>query len=214
MPGRGALIVLEGCDRVGKTTQASKLLEKLQHRGIPTQLLKFPDRSTSTGQIINSYLTRKMDLPDKTVHLLFSANRWESEPQMKKLLNSGVTLIVDRYSHSGVAFSAAKNEMSIHWCYQPEIGLPKPDLVLFLTLNETAISKRSGFGDERYENSEFLKKVASNFQRLKDDAWKIIDADKDIETLNKELLLHVEKVIESVKDTHLSYFDPIAMNNL
>ncbi|GLH10979.1 Stomatin-like protein 2 [Gryllus bimaculatus] len=170
MPGRGALIVLEGCDRVGKTTQASKLLEKLQHRGIPSQLLKFPDRSTSTGQIINSYLTRKMDLPDKTVHLLFSANRWESEPQMKKLLNSGVTLIVDRYSHSGVAFSAAKNEMSIHWCYQPEIGLPKPDL--------------------------------------------IIDADKDIETLNKELLLHVEKVIESVKDAHLSYFDLIAMNNL
>lgn len=70
---------------------------------------------------------------------------------MEKLLNDGVTLIVDRYSFSGVAFSAAKG-LDFDWCKAPEKGLLKPDLVLFLQLSTAAIEKRGGFGDERYAN--------------------------------------------------------------
>jgi dTMP kinase len=42
------------------------------------QQWNFPDRvNTSTGGIVNSYLTHEVDLPPEAVHLLFSANRWE-----------------------------------------------------------------------------------------------------------------------------------------
>uniref|UniRef100_A0A8D8LMD0 Thymidylate kinase n=1 Tax=Cacopsylla melanoneura TaxID=428564 RepID=A0A8D8LMD0_9HEMI len=179
---RGAFIVFEGCDRSGKTTQ-KKIVDYLNEHNVPSQFVNFPDRTTSTGQIINDYLRKKIELSDQAAHLIFSANRWEREPSLTKLINQGTTVICDRYSFSGVAFSAAKEGMDISWCFAPEKGLPKPDAVLLFSLNEEALSKREGFGDERYEVSDFQKKVAENFNKIKDNSWIDIDADKDIESL-------------------------------
>ena len=47
---RGALIVFEGCDRSGKTTQVTKLVERLNKAGKPAVMMRFPDRTTSIGQ--------------------------------------------------------------------------------------------------------------------------------------------------------------------
>lgn len=80
---RGALIVFEGVDRCGKTTQTKRLYEYLQLQGVPAELMRFPDRTTITGKIINSYLTNGVDLDDRAIHLLFSANRWEAAKEMK-----------------------------------------------------------------------------------------------------------------------------------
>lgn len=41
--------------------------------------INLTDRSTATGKIIDDYLSKKKDLPDQAVHLLFTANRWENE---------------------------------------------------------------------------------------------------------------------------------------
>lgn len=105
---RGALIVLEGCDRSGKTTQCRKLVESLKNKQILAETMSFPDRTTVTGKLITEYLINKTDLSDKTIHLLFSANRWELAKKMERMLHDGITLIIDRYAYSGVAFSAAK----------------------------------------------------------------------------------------------------------
>ena len=106
--GRGSLIVFEGCDRSGKTTQVRRLVERLNREGRPAKMMRFPDRTTGIGSIIHSYLTCTKELDDHAVHLLFSANRWELEQQIVNTLTEGTTLIIDRYAFSGVAFSAAK----------------------------------------------------------------------------------------------------------
>ena len=105
---RGSLIVFEGCDRSGKTTQVSKLVEKLNKEGKPAKMMRFPDRTTGIGSIINSYLTCNKELDDHAVHLLFSANRWELEQEIMTTLKAGPHVIIDSYAYSGVAFSAAK----------------------------------------------------------------------------------------------------------
>ena len=108
---RGSLIVFEGCDRSGKTTQVTKLVEKLNQEGKPAKnakMMRFPDRTTVIGSIINSYLTCTKELDDHAVHLLFSANRWELEQEIMTTLKAGTHVIIDRYAYSGVAFSAAK----------------------------------------------------------------------------------------------------------
>ncbi|THG14065.1 hypothetical protein TEA_017315 [Camellia sinensis var. sinensis] len=103
---------------------------------------RFPDRNTGVGQMISSYLANKSELDDHAIHLLFSANRWEKRfvsmshalcyvlllqrSLMENKLRSGTTLIVDRYSFSGVAFSSAKG-LDIEWCKAPEMGLLSPD---------------------------------------------------------------------------------------
>lgn len=48
---RGALIVLEGCDRAGKTTQCKALVERLTKNNLNVKFLNFPNRSTSSGKI-------------------------------------------------------------------------------------------------------------------------------------------------------------------
>lgn len=169
---RGAFIVLEGCDRAGKTTQCKHLgnwmtallryfwsfiffvsifvgaVKSLMAKGHKAQYMNFPDRTTESGKKINAYLTNQKEFAHKDIHLLFTENRWEAKDKMEQLLRDGVTLIVDRYSYSGVAFSAAKG-LDIEWCKEAENGLLKPDLVLMLNMTAEAITKRGEFGKER-----------------------------------------------------------------
>ncbi|CAH1781094.1 unnamed protein product [Owenia fusiformis] len=197
---RGALIVFEGCDRCGKTTQCKKLVDALNRDGGKAEFMRFPERSTAIGQTISGYLEKKSELEDHAVHLLFSANRWELVPKMLRLLNSGTTLIVDRYAYSGVAFTGAKPGFDLQWCKQPDVGLPKPDQVLYLTLSPEEASKRAAFGTERYENTEFQERVAKNFEILKEHDWKIVNAGKSIEDLHGEIKSIVTQTVESSKD--------------
>lgn len=74
---RGALIVLEGLDRCGKTSQSSRLVNYLNGLGHSVESCRFPDRNTGVGQMISAYLSNKSQLDDRAIHLLFSANRWE-----------------------------------------------------------------------------------------------------------------------------------------
>ncbi|GLV41864.1 uncharacterized protein CBL_13596 [Carabus blaptoides fortunei] len=175
---RGALIVLEGCDRSGKSTQCKKLVASLREQNILVEMMSFPDRTTATGKLITDYLLKKIELNDRTIHLLFSSNRWELALKMEEKLHSGITLIIDRYAYSGVAYSAIKSKMELDWCKQSDVGLPKPDLVFLLTLSSEALAKRPGYGDERYEQIITQQLVAEMYLKLADDCWKIIDADE------------------------------------
>ncbi|BES89451.1 unnamed protein product [Nesidiocoris tenuis] len=203
--GRGAFIVLEGCDRAGKSTQCRLLVEKLKDSNIPAELVVFPDRSTPIGQVISEYLKKEVQLPDQAIHLLFTANRWERAEEIKSKLEKGCTLIVDRYSYSGVAYSSAKEKKtsSFQWYKNPEEGLPKPDAVFYLNLEPEIIAERKGFGGERYESAQFQKDVAECFKKLNDGSWKIVDADKLIEDLTTELYSYVTEIVRLSKDKPL-----------
>ncbi|CAN1127642.1 Thymidylate kinase [Linum perenne] len=183
---RGALIVLEGLDRSGKTLQSARLVSYLEGTGHSAELWRFPDRTTSVGQMISAYLSNESQLDDRTIHLLFSANRWEKRSLMESKLRSGTTLIVDRYSYSGVAFSSAKG-LDLEWCKAPEFGLLAPDLVLYLDIPPEKAAERGGYGGERYEQLEFQKKVAECYHALHDCSWKMINACQPIEDIEKQL---------------------------
>ncbi|KAL9640096.1 MAG: hypothetical protein Q9204_000848 [Flavoplaca sp. TL-2023a] len=165
---RGALIVIEGLDRAGKSTQCEKLVQFLEKDGRLVKHMRFPNRSTPIGKTIDSYLKGETQQDDHVIHLLFSANRWEAAPQIIKDINAGTTIVIDRYYYSGAVYSAAKNNpnLSLEWAIQPEVGLPKPDLCIFLDISPTDAAVRGGFGNERYETSDMQKRVRSLFQEL------------------------------------------------
>ncbi|KAM9482827.1 thymidylate kinase isoform 1-T2 [Clarias gariepinus] len=201
---RGALIVLEGVDKAGKTTQCRKLCNALKETGKSVEMMRFPDRTTQIGQLISSYLEKKNNLEDHTVHLLFSANRWELVPSMKKMLEQGITLVVDRYAFSGVAFTSAKPDFSLEWCKHPDVGLPKPDLVIFLQLNHSVAAQRGEFGVERYETSAFQRTVQQRFEQLMKDPsvnWKVIDADRSIEAVHNDIKVLSQNTINMCENT-------------
>jgi hypothetical protein len=51
--------------------------------------------------------------------------------------------------------------MNFSWCKSPDVGLPRPDLVCFLSVSEQAALARADFGTERYEKIEFQNKVST-----------------------------------------------------
>eukprot|EP01095_Lingulamoeba_sp_RSL-Kostka_P004826 TRINITY_DN1604_c0_g1_i1.p1 TRINITY_DN1604_c0_g1~~TRINITY_DN1604_c0_g1_i1.p1 ORF type:complete len:232 (-),score=71.35 TRINITY_DN1604_c0_g1_i1:13-708(-) len=214
MTNRGAFIVLEGLDRAGKSTQTKLLFERLS-KEYDTRQYRFPDRTTSIGQNINAFLQEKLDLSDEVIHLLYSANRWEKNNEIKTLLNQGYTVICDRYAYSGVVFSIAKG-MDIDWCKGTDKGLVEPDHVFFLTISDNEAINRPGFGEERYETTEFQKKVRKAYTDLisyddnqdndnneNDDKWIYINANRSIEEISDELYEKSLNIIEKVKNNPL-----------
>ncbi|KAI8988305.1 thymidylate kinase-domain-containing protein [Mycotypha africana] len=170
---RGLFIVVEGCDRSGKSTQCANLVSNLTKSGIDAELIKFPDRTTQTGKMIDNYLQQKSELDDHAIHLLFSANRWEAMQAIHdKIVHQRKTLVVDRYAFSGVAFSSAKG-LDSNWCRHSDVGLLSPDIVLFLDLPIDEAEKRGGFGEERYEKKELQIRVREEFMKLEDKNWKV-----------------------------------------
>ncbi|KAF9362284.1 hypothetical protein BGX34_006468 [Mortierella sp. NVP85] len=210
---RGRFILLEGCDRAGKTTQCAKLVAALQAKGHSVELCKFPDRTTTIGQMIHAYLTNAKELDDRAIHLLFSANRWEAMQTMKKKLLAGTHLVVDRYAYSGVAFSTAKG-LDLTWCKDPDRGLIRPDLTFFLDLPTSEAEKRGGFGAERYEKRELQEKVRQVFLQLKGKEWVIIDAQKSAETMHDEILSQTEDKIRIAKDVHRTETEDVLLEDM
>ncbi|KAL4570098.1 hypothetical protein LXL04_025749 [Taraxacum kok-saghyz] len=160
IPSRTGLLKLASCfllakglDRSGKTSQSGRLLSYLNSVGYPVESWRFPDRDTAVGKMISSYLTN------------------QSQSLMEAKLKSGTSLIIDRYSYSGVAFSSAKG-LDIQWCKAPEVGLLAPDLVMYLNIPPEKAAERGGYGGERYEQLEFQKNVAKYYEKLNDPSWK------------------------------------------
>lgn len=188
---RGKFIVFEGSDRTGKTTQCKLLFKKLESEGVPVKRMSFPNRETESGKMIDAYLKGIKNYSAECIHLLFSVNRWECMKEMECDLNSGINLIVDRYSYSGVAFSVSKG-LQLEWCKMSEKGLLKPDLVLYFKGDIDNISLRDGFGSERYETLQMQRNVNEVYEKMMtaetdNNLWKLIIADGNIENISREV---------------------------
>lgn len=207
---RGAFILFEGCDRVGKSTQCSMLVDYLKKEGHDVELFRFPDRDTQVGKTIDAYLQNKANLNDRVVHLMFSMNRHECSAKILTALAAGKTIVCDRYVFSGVAYTMSKGEeFSYDWCMMPDVGLPAPDIVLFLDMDIEQASKRSEYGGERYERLDLQKRIRANFLRLKAATaktaehrdglnWKMLDATKPIPTIHQEICAAVAETVPRV----------------
>ena len=207
---RGVFIVLEGLDRCGKTTQINLLEKYLLSKNIRCYLMKFPERSTEIGKMIDRYLLSNTDIEDHVIHLLFSANRWELSEKIEKMLSDGINIICDRYVYSGIAFSSSKQNLKYEWCYSSDIGLPEPDCVLFLDIPVEECSLRKNYGEERYEKIEFQKKVYYNFKKLDEKnnkIWFKVNAMDDIDSISKKICDISLSIIDKCKLSNIKYIN-------
>lgn len=202
---RGAFIVIEGLDRAGKTTQVKRLCDKLYLLGLNVKTLRFPDRASPIGLMINNYLQNLTHMDDHAIHLLFSANRWERANWIKENINAGYTIVCDRYYLSGVAYSMGKNNPSLtkEWALASDIGLPCPDAIIFLDISPEDASVRAEFGTEKYEKKEFQQQIRKIFLHLldsisNDTLVRIIDAGQPVLTVESQIFATISDTVDSI----------------
>ncbi len=140
------LIVLEGLDGAGKSTQVKKLKEYLADRCGTLEYIHFPRYEAPVyGDLIGRFLKGEFGSIDavhpQLVALLFAEDRHRAAPMMREALEAGKVVLLDRYVYSNIAYQCAKLPQGSertrlrNWIFDTEYGdfdLPEPDLNLFL----------------------------------------------------------------------------------
>lgn len=140
------LIVLEGLDGAGKSTQIGRLAAYLKERGIESEYLHFPRFDAPFfGELIARFLRGEFGKANEVdpylVALLYAGDRHEAAGLIRRWLAEGKAVILDRYVYSNIGYQCAKcatREERLRlaeWILRLEYdhyAIPKPDLSLFL----------------------------------------------------------------------------------
>jgi len=193
---KGKIIVIEGTDKAGKTSQSRMLAETLKASGKVCVILDFPDYATPIGIEIKAFLEGKRDYPPEVKHLLFSANRWEKKKEIESMLENGTIIVMNRYWESNLVYGVA-NGMDINWLLRLDKGLPKEDLVLVLLVNASISAKRAEIQDAFESDPQLAAKAYKNYLKFaKQFKWKIIDGSKSKELVHQEIMKIIGKELK------------------
>lgn len=217
------LIDFEGIDGSGKGTQAQALCRRLQQAGIAAQLLSFPRyESTLFGQAIGEYLNGRFGGLEQVhpflVSLLFAGDRFESKGELLRAMESNAVVVLDRYVPSNVAHQASKRggaeraELTRRILHiEHEIyGLPRPDLILLLSLpveiaqelvaRKAARSYTTRSADIQEADRGYMQNVRDVYLELacSQPDWRVVECCSHETSSGVETLRDVEDIADEV----------------
>jgi dTMP kinase len=164
------LIVLEGLDGAGKSTQLNLLRERASQEGRATEFLHFPRTDTPLyGETIARFLRGDFGDADAvdpyTVALLFAGDRAAAAPMIREWLGQGKWVFLDRYVYSNVGYQCAKIDDAVgrqrlkEWILDLEFNIykiPRPDVSLFLDV-PSRFTRESLSGRRQGEDRAYLR---------------------------------------------------------
>lgn len=191
---KGKIIVFEGIDKAGKTTQA-KLLEK--RLGSKCVRIDFPDYSTPVGKEIKQFLAGKRNYPDEVKMMLLSANRWEKKVQIEKIISKGTTVIMNRYYQSNLVYGISKG-LKLDWLLSLDNGMPNADIVIVIDIKpKTLVSRSKNVVDTFEKDLELIRRVKKNYRILgKKFKWRIVEGETSIDEVHDQVLRIVKKFVK------------------
>jgi dTMP kinase len=193
---KGKIIVLEGTDKAGKTTQSRLLAEAIGVSGKICVVIDFPDYTTPIGLEIRAFLDGRRDYPAETKHLLFSANRWEKKKEIESMVENGTIVVMNRYWQSNLIYGAA-NDMDTSWLLRLDKGLPKEDLVIVMLVNPDVTTRRAETLDAFESDQKLADKAYKYYLKFaKQFKWKVIDGSKSKEHVHQEIMKAIRKELK------------------
>lgn len=179
MPGRGRLVVFEGPEGAGKTTQLHRVAAWLQARGHTVRVLREPGATPLGDEVRRLLLDSAHDIVPRAEALLFMAARAQLvERVLLPALTAGETVLVDRFFLSTYAYQAAGHGLALQAVQEANALATQgvvPDLTLLLELPADEGLARAGRrgGADRMERlgSDFHARVASAFRAFAAPAW-------------------------------------------
>ncbi|MBQ8532122.1 MAG: deoxynucleoside kinase [Clostridia bacterium] len=166
----GKLVVIEGLDGSGKSTQLDLLYENLKKHGIECRAVSFPDYDNPSSTLVKMYLngnfgTNPNDVNAYAASVFYTVDRYASyKAKWGEYYENGGTVVSGRYTTSNAVHQASKLsedkwEDFLSWLYDFEynkIGIPKPDKVIFLDMPVEVSQKLL---TKRYEGDNSKKDI-------------------------------------------------------
>ena len=224
------LVVLEGLDGAGKSTQVKRLRAYLEKMCPELEYIHFPRYDAPVyGDLISRFLRGDFGTNEavhpQLVALLFAEDRHGAAPEMKATLAKGGSVLLDRYVYSNIAYQCAKlsdpeeRENLRKWILSTEysdFGLPKPDLNIFLDVPITFVesrleSARTGSDRDYLHGSQDIHEADIEFQKQVRDIYRRqVDLDPDFIRIDCSdefgEMLPPDRIFEKVKkviDEHI-----------
>ena len=220
----GKLIVIEGTDGSGKSTQFKLLTQRLENEHHTFQKLVFPQYSEPSSALIRMYLggefgTHPSDVNAYAASAFYAVDRYASYKKVwGQWYENGGLIVSDRYTTSNAVHQASKEPEErqaefLKWLYDFEydkLGLPRPDLVLYLDVptdfTETMMRRReqatNTLADIHEQDMAYLAtcrrtgKAAAEYY-----GWTVINCVRDgemrsIEDIHEEIYRHVAECLK------------------
>ncbi len=219
----GRLIVIEGLDGSGKSTQLELLPQSLKNKGIDCKTVSFPAYESNSSALVKMYLggefgEKPNDVNSYAASTFYAVDRYASyKTNWGKYYDNGGTVIAGRYTTSNAVHQTSKlsenNWQSfLEWLYEFEyvkMGIPKPDLVIFLDM-PTSVSQK--LLSKRYDGNETKKDIHERDKDYLDhcrnaaiftanySGWKIVPCAKDgeprsIEDIQNDIVSLVNEIL-------------------
>lgn len=220
----GKLIVIEGTDGSGKSTQFRLMSEHLAKDNIPFKHIVFPRYSEDSSALIRMYLggqfgNKPTDVNAYTASTFFAVDRFASyKMDWGNWYEEGGLVLSDRYTTSNAVHQASKEsaearEPFLHWLYDFEynkLGLPQPDLVIYLDVptdfTEKLLRHREADTNTKADIHEQDMKYLATCREVGRNAanyygWTVISCVKDgvmrsIEDIHEEIYRYVRHCLE------------------
>jgi len=193
---KGAFIVFYGINNLGKSTQAKQLVESLNNQGIKTEYLKYPIYDLApSGVMLNAYLRggNPYQLSAREAQMLYALNRTQFEPQLKSKLESGITVVAEDYTGTGLAWGMGGG-VDEKFLKEVNSHLLKEDLAFWFDGERFSDGIEKGHKHE--QDNQLTAKVRQVHQQLaKEFSWIKINANQPIVTIQQDLFQQVSKFL-------------------
>ena len=220
----GKLIVIEGTDGSGKSTQFRLMSEHLQKDGVDFKHLVFPRYSEESSALIRMYLggqfgSRPSDVNAYAASAFYAVDRYASyKMDWGQWYDQGGLILSDRYTTSNAVHQASKEDGParqefLKWLYEFEydkLGLPRPDLTIYLDVptdftekmlrgREQATNTKADIHEKDMEYLATCRRCGKEAAAYYD--WTVIQCVKDgvmrtIEDIHQEIYAAVKQCLE------------------
>jgi len=187
---KGKLVVFEGIDGSGKSTQLERTAQWLNGLGYRVVKRREPTEG-HFGRILRaSAVGGRLSPEDERDHFV-QDRQWHVETHLRPALDAGQVVLLDRYYFSSIAYQGARGLDLDDIRRRNEAIAPQPDIVLLLDLDpETAlqrIQKQRAEAPNLYEKLDYLRAVREIFLSLPDPFIRRIDARPEEEVVWKQI---------------------------
>jgi dTMP kinase len=177
--GGGWLVVLEGIDGAGTTTQVARLADRLRAMRVLVRATREPSDGP-VGTLVRQVLSGRVIVPGggspgwATMALLFAADRMDHvESEIGPFVAAGGVMLSDRYDASSLAYQSVSSGVdakdAVEWIRSLNRYVRRPELTIVLDVSpETASERRVRRGDaaQLYDQNEMQRQLAAFYKKL------------------------------------------------